>query len=74
MKSEINRDREIICPVCGKTFIPAPYHVYRVKNRSGNRVLACSWGCVIRREREEEEKHKRHISSLMTVVEGEDEE
>lgn len=29
------------CPICGKTFLPAPLHIYKVNNR-----LVCSWGCV----------------------------
>ena len=35
--------KEAKCPVCGKTFIPAPYHAYRDK-RCHKRV--CSWSCV----------------------------
>lgn len=32
--------REIICPICKKNFIPAPYHVY-VKDQ----VIYCGWNC-----------------------------
>ena len=39
---------ELICPVCGKSFIPAPMHVYRDK-RCRKRV--CSWSCVCKSER-----------------------
>lgn len=30
------------CPVCGKVFFPAPYHVYKVNDK-----LACSYSCVV---------------------------
>lgn len=33
------------CPVCGKEFIPAPFHVYKVYTK-GQYKLACSWNCV----------------------------
>jgi predicted RNA-binding Zn-ribbon protein involved in translation (DUF1610 family) len=29
------------CPICGKSFIAAPMHTYKVNNR-----YVCSWGCV----------------------------
>lgn len=35
------------CPVCGRNFIPAPYHQFRVY---GRRV--CTWSCKLRGERE----------------------
>lgn len=33
--------RERKCPICGKNFIAAPFHIYRANSR-----LVCSWGCV----------------------------
>lgn len=35
------------CPVCGRNFIPAPFHQFRVY---GRRV--CTWNCQLRGERE----------------------
>ena len=42
------------CPVCGKKFIPAAQHVYKVDNR-----FVCSWGCQRKAEKEKEEKKKK---------------
>lgn len=39
------------CPVCGKNFIPAPEHVYRIR-KNKNYVLVCSWRCVRSHEKE----------------------
>lgn len=39
------------CLVCGKMFIPAGQHMYKVKNR-----LVCSYGC--RTKWEKEHPHK----------------
>lgn len=39
------------CPICGKTFIPAPEHVYKTGPKGR---MVCSWGCVCRaREKRE---------------------
>lgn len=40
---------ERICPVCGKKFIPAPYHVYKLWNEvSGHNILVCSYTCSLK--------------------------
>lgn len=45
------------CPVCGKLFVPAPMHVYKVGGlKRGN--LVCSWGCVRASEKAKEAKKK----------------
>lgn len=31
---------EYVCPVCGKSFVPAPYHVYQEQGKP-----YCSWSC-----------------------------
>ena len=36
-----------VCPVCGKTFIPAPFHIYKVNN-----VKVCTYSCQLKGERE----------------------
>lgn len=44
------------CPVCGKTFIPAPYHIYRYESK-----IYCGWNCHVsaRKEREQKEIKER---------------
>ena len=49
-KQEHKMRNECVCPVCGKTFFAAPYHVYAVGTKRG-RVYACSWSCVLKNER-----------------------
>lgn len=44
------------CPICGKNFVPAPYHSYRSRGRSA--ALVCSYHCVLESERREEEKRQ----------------
>lgn len=46
-----------VCPVCGKSFIPAYMHAYH----DGESVV-CSWNCQIEAEkrREEARANKRH--------------
>ena len=50
------RDPTKKCPVCGKTFIPAPLHAYKVsmKHRCGGIYdkLVCSWHCLRAYEKE----------------------
>ena len=36
------------CPVCGKNYIPAPFHQYKIYGG----VRVCSWSCQLRGERE----------------------
>ena len=45
--------RIVTCPVCGKQFVPAAQHVYRVNDN-----LVCSWGCQRKVEKEQEERKK----------------
>jgi uncharacterized OB-fold protein len=44
----------IKCSVCGKGFIPAPEHVFKYKFKK-----VCSWSCVRRAEKEEEENENK---------------
>ena len=39
-----------ICPVCGKRFIPAPYHVYKDKRKE---KYVCSYPCSLESERQD---------------------
>lgn len=43
--------KEKKCPVCGKSFIPAPYHIYKSKNR-----MVCSYHCQLASEEKREKK------------------
>lgn len=38
------------CPVCGKKFLPAPLHAYKINDRR----LVCSWSCVCEYRRRKE--------------------
>lgn len=62
------------CPICGKMFIPAPEHIYKVYiNKteakklgleSNGEYTVCTWHCV----REHEKRHrgrKTHESQLL---------
>lgn len=44
------------CPVCKKTFMPAPQHVYKTAN--GNK-LVCSYHCVLADERAAERRREK---------------
>ena len=48
--------RLLDCPVCGKRFVPATHHVYRVGNN-----CVCSWGCQRKVVKAEEERKKLRI-------------
>lgn len=56
MKDERYSYVERKCPICGKVFIPAAYHVYRKGERG---PLVCSWGCQRAYEKEREEYRRR---------------
>lgn len=46
--------QERICPICGKNFIPAPYHAWKVGCNAeddlldvyGNGKLVCTYSCM----------------------------
>ena len=62
---------ECICPVCGKNFIPAPYHIY---NDFGK--FYCSWTCYNRRDARYEKRKimkvimKRKNGEVLKVFES----
>ena len=37
---------ERVCPVCGKTFVPAPFHRYKENDMNCHVRVMCSWGCL----------------------------
>ena len=43
-----------VCPVCGKNFMPAPYHVYKI-SVNGSKRMVCSYRCTIIAERKSNE-------------------
>lgn len=48
-----------ICPVCGKEFPPAPWHRYKAVI-GGNKVLVCTYPCMMKADKEHEEKKRRN--------------
>ena len=50
---------ERTCPICGKLFYPAPYHIYYDKSKNypnvQSRISVCSYSCM----RNSEKKDKR---------------
>ncbi len=51
--------KEEKCPICGKTFIPAQLHVYKVHFLGSHDKTVCSWKCVMDGERAQEQKRQR---------------
>ena len=37
-----------VCPICGKKYYPAAYHIYHDTKKR----LVCSWGCMRKSEKE----------------------
>ena len=54
------------CPICGKKFVPAPehawkigsYNTYTAESDDGRRKHVCSYSCMRKWEKEQEEKLK----------------
>lgn len=46
-----NHIKVIICPICKKIFIPAPYHIYRV-----GKTRVCSYTCTLPGAKEKKRK------------------
>lgn len=44
------------CPVCKKTFIPAPQHMYKIAN---GQKLVCSYHCMLDDERAAEKRRQK---------------
>ena len=60
-QSEAVSGCSIVCPVCGRNFVPAPYHVYRSSAKvKAQTKLVCSYSCAqaSRREFEANRKHR----------------
>ncbi len=53
------------CPVCGRTFVPAPFHVYVEDNK-----FFCKWTCLTKYRRDREAvKKKKALTRYYTVEE-----
>ncbi len=48
------------CPICGKEFVPAPEHAYRLPYNKGGPV--CSYHCMREARRRHEAKLRRRKS------------
>jgi hypothetical protein len=59
MKKIVNHLPESICPICGKTFIPAVGHIYKDKRTYQTHKRVCSWKCVCESERMKEATAQR---------------
>ena len=55
-----NHIRMKTCPVCGKQFVPAGQHAYKIR-KNGSDKKACSWSCVSnwRKQKEEIKKQRK---------------
>jgi len=51
----------VVCPICQKTFIAYPKHIYKKYDHKGNKIRFCSWACLreYENQREIEKKNKR---------------
>lgn len=36
-----------ICPVCGKNFVPAPMHIYKIRINKNRTNLVCTYNCMV---------------------------
>ena len=52
--------QEKVCPICGKTFVPAPCHRWTIHTRGNPRMFVCTYACMRKWEipRLEAEKKK----------------
>lgn len=63
---EIGYIKECVCPICKKTFLPAPMHIYKNKMPGAdNNKLVCSWSCQLESERRWDAKRKRKTYNNM---------
>lgn len=55
--NDANVHYEKKCPICGKVFVPAPYHAWKASN-IGTHPLVCSYHCALESDRRRDEKQK----------------
>lgn len=53
---------ETECPICGKRFVPAPFHRYKLLIGTKEK-LVCTYSCMSRGLREKEEAHRERIAA-----------
>lgn len=56
MDEKIDDIRTHKCPVCGKKFIPAPFHAY--KTSPCGKTLLCTYSCKLEYDRRRDAKRK----------------
>ena len=60
MKTNLNRlVPEEVCAKCGKKFIVAPQHVFKVCDKKKKTKYYCSWSCYNHRNDKEKENEQR---------------
>lgn len=48
---------EATCPICGKVFVPAPYHIYKQRSGRTGHKYYCSYSCYNRRYEKKDKQH-----------------
>lgn len=51
-----------ICPVCGKNFVPAPEHIYRIRINKNRSNLVCTYNCMINWQNKHEKRSRREYA------------
>ncbi len=60
--------REMICPICGKSFIPGAQHIYKSEIDG---KLVCTWSCMLESERKNKKlKCKRYLPYNEGTING----
>jgi hypothetical protein len=56
--------KEYTCPVCGKIFVPAPYHRYCFWYQ-GVKIICCRWNCYVKAQRAKEEAEQKNYDEAV---------
>lgn len=64
MKRQENekKRKDLVCPICGKAFLPAEEHVYKISWK-GHKKLVCSQECAEKLRRDREALHERRLKA-----------
>lgn len=60
----------IKCPVCGKNFVPAGQHMYKIKTKRGRRMV-CSYHCMRKAKEKNTEHEKKQKEQIEKGLRGE---
>lgn len=67
MKAKAADFKNVICPICGKSFIPAAEHVYKRVIKNARRYI-CSYHCTLEYDKNKiDRRHARSAQSLRSV-------